>query len=64
MSKKGKYDSHFYCSRDKWILKTSCIKVELKSGLFQVRCPFCHSQIRESPRSSKFKERYLNEQRY
>jgi hypothetical protein len=55
---KGKYDNFFYCSRDKWVRKSLCIKVELKNGLFQVRCPYCKRCIRENPRSSKFKEKY------
>ena len=62
--KKGKYSNHNYCSKDKWILKTLCIKVELKNGLLQTRCPYCKKPIRENPRSSKFKGKYIDEQRY
>jgi hypothetical protein len=53
---RGKYNNFYYCSRDKWILKTLCIKVELKSGLLQTRCPYCKRQVRLNSRSSKFKE--------
>jgi hypothetical protein len=62
--RKGKYANHYYCSRDKWILKSLCIKVQLRNGLMQTRCPYCHRCIRENPRVSKFKERYLSGRRY
>jgi uncharacterized protein with PIN domain len=64
MNKKGKYSNHYFCYKDKWILKALCIEVELKSGLFQTRCPYCNHPIRKNPRTSELKEKYLNEQRY
>ena len=62
--RKGKYANHYYCNSHKWVLKSLCLKVQLKSGLMQTRCPYCRRPMRENPRASEFKEIYLNVKRY